>query len=119
MITYLATVAAALVLNIFIFWLLRRGILQEKFAALWLLVAAVLLLLAIFPSILINLAAWLGVVVPANLLFFLAGLTLLAVSIQLSFEIGRVEGRTRRLAEDLALLRTEVADLKRDQGNRE
>ena len=71
-------IVAALAVTIFIVELLRRGILREKFAALWLLVSVVVLILAIFPQILVALARWLGVAVPANLLFFLAALLLLA-----------------------------------------
>ncbi|TXH43454.1 MAG: DUF2304 domain-containing protein [Actinobacteria bacterium] len=104
-------IVAALVVTIFIVELLRRGILREKFAALWLLVSVVVLILAIFPQILVALARWLGVAVPANLLFFLAALLLLAVSVQLSFEVSRLEARTRRLAEDLALLAHRVSAL--------
>ena len=43
--------------------------------------------------------------VPANLLFFVGSLLLLAMSLQHSFELGRLEERTRTLAEEVALLR--------------
>jgi hypothetical protein len=104
-------IVAAVAVTVFIVELLRRGILREKFAALWLLVSVVVLILAVFPQILVAFAIWLGVAVPANLLFFLAALLLLAVSVQLSFEVSRLEARTRRLAEDLALLAHRVSAL--------
>jgi hypothetical protein len=49
-----------------------------------------------------------GVAVPANLLFFMSGILLLLVSVQLSYEVSRLEARTRRLAEEVALLRDAV-----------
>ncbi len=108
---YVAGIVAAVLVVGFIVELLRRGILREKFAALWLLVGMALLIIAVFPGLLSMAAALVGIEVPANLLFFLAGLTLLLVSVQLSYEISRLENRTRRLAEEVALLRREVAVL--------
>ncbi len=96
--------AAALLLLGFVVELLRRGILRERFAALWLFVSGLLVLGALFPGILVNAAGALGFQIVSNLLFFSAILFLLLVSIQLSNEVSRLEARTRRLAEDLALL---------------
>lgn len=105
---YLLGVAAAVLATAFVVELLRRGILKEKFAALWLLVTGALLVMAIFPSLVQWAATLLGVQLPANLLFFMAAVVLLLVSVQLSYEVSKLESRTRRLAEDLALLREEV-----------
>lgn len=93
---------------VFVFEMLRRGILKERFAALWLVVSGILLVVAIFPSILAYAARLVGVEVAANLLFFVSIIFLLLVAVQLSFEVSRLEARTRRLAEDLALLRWEL-----------
>ena len=43
-----------------------------------------------------------------NFLFIIVGLILLVISVQLSYEISRVEARSRRLAEDVALLAEKV-----------
>lgn len=104
--------AAALVTVGFILELLRRGILRERFAALWLVVAALLVLVALFPAVLAATARALGFALPANLLFFVSILFLLLVAVQLSYEVSRLEARTRRLAEDVALLSTEVRGLR-------
>ena len=106
--TYLLGLIAALVTLAFVVELLRRGVLREKFAALWLLVSVSILILAIFPATLNWLADLLGVEVPSNLLFLMGGVLLLLVSVQLSHEVSRVEARTRRLAEEIALLRYEL-----------
>lgn len=105
---YLLGVIAAVVATGFVLELLRRGILREKFAALWLAISVVLLVLAVFPGLLTSAASIIGVQVPSNLLFFMAAVVLLLVSVQLSYEVSKLEARTRRLAEDLALLREEV-----------
>lgn len=100
--------AGALLLLGFVVELLRRGILRERFAALWLAVGLLLGLVALFPQVLGSLARAFGFEVPSNLLFFTAILFLLLVAVQLSHEVSRLEARTRRLAEDLALLAAEV-----------
>lgn len=116
--TYALGLLGAAGTALFVFEMLRRGILREKFAALWLLVSLAVLLFAVFPSLLVALSGWLGIALPANLLFLMAAVLLLLVSVQLSFEISRVEARTRRLAEELALLRHEVAAHKGHGGHR-
>lgn len=100
--------AATLTLLLFVVELLRRGILRERFAALWLGVSTVLVLAALFPGLVTRAAGALGFQVASNLLFFSAILFLLLVAVQLSHEVSRLEARTRRLAEDLALLNHEV-----------
>lgn len=99
---------AALITLVVVAELLRRGILRERFAALWLVVGALLVLLALFPRALRSAAEVLGFEVPSNLLFFGSILFLLLVAVQLSFEVSRLEARTRRLAEEVALLAEEV-----------
>jgi hypothetical protein len=99
---------AALVMALFVSELMRRGILREKFAALWLLVSGLLFVGAGFPRLLDSAASALGFALPSNLLFFASIVFLLLVSVQLSYEVSKLEARTRRLAEDLALLRAET-----------
>ena len=94
-----------------IFELLRRRRLREKYAVLWVGVAVLTLAVALFPSLLYWTADTLGVQVPANLLFFLASMLLLLVSIQHSYELGRLEERSRTLAEEVSLLRLDLAQL--------
>lgn len=94
--------ALALILD-----LVRRRQLREKYAALWLVTGLGMAVLAVLPGLLDRVAGWLGVADPPNLLFFLAILVLLMVVVQLSFEVSRLEERTRVLAEEVALLRAE------------
>ena len=91
-----------------LFEMLRRKRLREKYAVFWAGVAVVTLLVAAFPSSLGWVSVRLGVEVPANLLFFVASMVLLLISIQHSHELGRLEDRTRSLAEEVALLRMSV-----------
>lgn len=95
---------------IVLFELLRRKHLREKYAVLWVVVAVFTLMVAAFPQTIFWLSAVVGVEVPANLLFFLASMLLLGISVHHSYELGRLEDRTRTLAEEVALLRLMIED---------
>jgi hypothetical protein len=103
----LGIIGSAVVL-IALFELLRRQRLREKYAVIWFFVALGVLAVAIFPGLLSGLAELVGVELPVNLLFFIASLVLLIISLQHSYELGRLEEKTRVLAEEIALLRLEL-----------
>lgn len=93
---------------ILIFDLVRRQMLKEKYAILWMTLGLATIVLAIFPRILYWLAGLVGVQIPSNLLFALTLALLVGVAVHLSWELSRSETRTRRLAEEVAILRTQV-----------
>jgi hypothetical protein len=105
---------AALITFVFVIDLLRRGVLREKYAVLWLLFSGAAVLLAIFPAVLVWLTGVLGVAEPVNLLFFVTIVLLVLVSVQLSYELSRHEARIRRLAEEVALLKEELNRQRKD-----
>ncbi|MET7421926.1 DUF2304 domain-containing protein [Dactylosporangium sp. NPDC005555] len=92
----------------FMLELLRRRQLQEKYAILWLVVSIVILPMAFFPFLTDNLAEALGIASGVSLVLFLGIVFLLMVTVHLSWEVSRLEEETRTLAEDLALLRSEL-----------
>ena len=102
----------ALITFIFVGDLLRRGVLKEKYAVLWLLFAGAALFFAIVPSALVRLSALIGVAEPVNLLFFVTIVLLVLVIVQLSYELSRHEARIRRLAEEIALLEERTRDMR-------
>ncbi|WP_122818343.1 DUF2304 domain-containing protein [Nocardioides pantholopis] len=99
----------SVVVLVALFELLRRHRIREKYAVLWFVVALGVITLAVFPSLLTGVAELIGVEVPANLLFFAASLVLLLITLQHSYELGRLEEKTRVLAEEVALLRLEIS----------
>ena len=106
-------IVTSLVTLIFIIDLLRRGVLKEKYAALWLIVAGTAFILSVFPGALRAVTDLLGVEIPANLLFFVTIVVLVLVSVQLSYELSRHEAQIRRLAEEVALQQDELDALRR------
>lgn len=94
-----------------VIWLLRQRKLREKYAALWILVGLVTLILAGFPQLLDWATEISGFALPSNLLFMLAIFLLMGVCLHLSLEISVVEDETRALAEETAILRSQLDGL--------
>jgi hypothetical protein len=113
--TTIIGVLAGLAVLLFTVELLRRNALREKYAVLWLLVALTGVVFTVFPNLLAGLAHRLGFQVPANLVFALAAMVLLVVGMQLSLEVGRLEDRSQRLAEEVALLRLDIDKLESER----
>jgi hypothetical protein len=67
---------------------------------------------AISPGLFNSLAHTMGVINPPDLLAVLAALFLLVVCVHLSWELGRMEDKSRRLAEELALVRHDLDELR-------
>lgn len=93
---------------VLLYEMLRRRRLREKYAVFWATVAVFTIVVALFPATLSWAAQLVGVTVPANLLFFVASMLLLTVGIHHSYELGRLEERTRTLAEEVGLLRMDI-----------
>ena len=100
-----------LIIVVYILDLLRRKKLREKYAALWLIVGLLVLVLALFPGLLVAAATMLGVQVPSNLLFAITMVFTVGVLLHLSVEISEVEDETRALAEEVAILRVQIERL--------
>lgn len=88
--------------------LLRRRQLKEKYAVLWLLVGLGMLALAIWPQLVDVAARGVGIKYGVNLLLFVGVLVLTLVCVHLSWEVSRLEDKSRALAEEIGVLRLEV-----------
>ncbi|MDY6052227.1 MAG: DUF2304 domain-containing protein [Rothia sp. (in: high G+C Gram-positive bacteria)] len=101
-----------LILSVLIFVMVfaqvRNQKMKEKYAALWLLVSAAIIVLALFPHLLSALADLTGVIVPVNLLFMLAIIMLIGICLHLTLDLSRLGEDTRTLAEEVAMLRAQL-----------
>jgi hypothetical protein len=91
----------------FVVRLLRAGVLRTRFAMLWTFVGIGLVTLAAFPALLDWTADRLGFYYPPAVFALASTAFLMLVCVQFSWEISRLEERTRVLAEEVALLRSE------------
>ena len=104
-----AVVVAALYMA-FILGLVRRRQLREKYALLWLGVGVGAILLSLARGAADRVAEALGIAYGPSALFLFSTMFLMAVAAHLSWEVSRLEDKTRHLAEEIALLRAESED---------
>lgn len=101
----LVAVAVSLGYLLFIARLVRRRQLREKYAMLWMAVGAAVVVVSLSRGQMDSVARALGIQYGPTILFLVAIMFLMAVVAHLSYEVSRLEERTRKLAEELALLR--------------
>lgn len=86
--------------------LIRRGLLKEQYALLWLTSAVVLLILSVWRGLLDKIAQALGVAYPPSLLFMVAFLFLLLIVLHFSVIISDFSEKNKRLSQEVSLLKT-------------
>jgi hypothetical protein len=91
----------------FLLRLLNRRKMSGKYTLLWMFVGIAVLILAAFPTLLDRVSHFLRIYYAPTTLFIVAIGFLLLVCVYFSYELSRLEERTRVLAEELAILRSE------------
>ena len=108
-------ITACATLIVFFGWVLylvRFHHLSLRDSMLWLLSTGLVILFALFPGLLQGIARALAVQVPSNALFALGILYLTLNVLSLTIAISNGASRTRRLAQECALLRAELEGLR-------
>jgi hypothetical protein len=99
-------VATTLALG-YILRLVRRRRMGGRYALLWTGVGTAMLVLAVWPGLLTMVSELVGVHYPPALLLLVLTGFLFVVVVHFSYELTKLEDRTRTLAEEVALLRAE------------
>ena len=95
--------------------LVRRRHLSEEYSLLWLGTAIAMLVVGIWRDLLHSLAALVNIYHPPNLLFLLAVLFLLFMQLYFSTVITRLTRESKEAAQQIALLRYELSQLRGEQ----
>jgi hypothetical protein len=103
---------------ILILRLVRRRRMGGKYAVLWTAVGALMGVLAVWPGLLTQISELAGVHYPPALFLLVTTGFLFIVVIQFSYELSRLEERSRTLAEETALLRAELELARHDDARR-
>jgi hypothetical protein len=106
----LVAVGISLAYLLFIARLVRRRQLREKYAMLWMAVGGGVVVMSLSRGPMDDVAQALGIHYGPSILFLLAIMFLMAVVAHLSYEVSRLEERTRRLAEEMALMQPRNPD---------
>jgi hypothetical protein len=94
----------------FIVHLVRSRQLRAKYSVLWFSIGFALAVLAVFPGLLERVSDLLGIGYPPATFMLLAMSFLLILVLHFSWELSRLEDRTRALAEEHALLRQQLEE---------
>ena len=109
--------AASIVALLIVLELVRRRRLSEQYSLLWLGTAIVMLVIGLWRDLLHSLAALLNIHHPPNLLFLLATLFLLFIQLYFSTVITRLTRESKEAAQQIALLRYELSQLRGEQAD--
>lgn len=115
--THVLLLVATAIGVIAIFRLVRRHGLRSKYSLLWLTLAVVLATVGVFPGLLVAASRLVGIHYPPAAFLALAVAALLIIVIHFSWELSRLEERTRLLSEHAALLGAEVDRLRAELGS--
>lgn len=94
-------------LFIYIIEMVRRRKLREEYAWVWLLTGLFIVVLSVWYDLLLYLSDMLGGIYPSALLFFCGLLFLLFISLHQSIKISKLTDDLKKLAQELALQRSE------------
>ena len=112
-------VGASLIALLVVLELVRRRYLSEEYSLLWLGTAIVMLVIGIWRDLLHGLADLVNIEYPPNLLFLLAALFLLFIQLYFSTVITRLTRESKAAAQQIALLRHELEQLRSAEDNDE
>ena len=93
------------VMEVLVLAQVRNQKMKEKYAALWLIVGVIMIVLALFPKLLDSLSRLVGIETPVNLLFLLAIIMLMGISLHLTLAISKITDDMRTLAEEVAIMK--------------
>ncbi|MCP3677887.1 MAG: DUF2304 domain-containing protein [Deltaproteobacteria bacterium] len=112
----IVSIGGSLLLLIAIVELIRRGMLKERYALLWLFSSVVILILSIWRKLLDRIAIWFGIAYPPSLLFLVAFLFLMLIILHFSVVVSNLSERNKVLAQDLALIRAKLDKMMGSEG---
>lgn len=105
-----SVIIAVFLLIIVILNLIRKNRLNMKYALLWIILSAVLLLTALIPGLLDSLASFLGFEVTSNMVFFIAIFVVLIILLSLSMIVSEQSRKITLLIQELSLVKKQLRE---------
>ncbi|MBE9531991.1 MAG: DUF2304 domain-containing protein [Proteobacteria bacterium] len=107
-------VLGSLVLFVFVIDFIRRNLLKEKYAVLWISLSIVVTTLSFWKSLLDSIARLVGVAYAPSLLFFVAFIFVLLILLHFSVVISIFHDKNKALTQELAMLKDKVETMAKD-----
>ena len=111
----LVAIIGAVLITLVIFELVRRRKLREEYSWVWIATAIGLVVLALNQGLLLTLSGWIGAGSSVSTLFFSSIIFLVALAVQFSVRLSRLTHRQRTIAQRLALLEEELAEVRKQK----
>jgi hypothetical protein len=89
---------------------IRRQLVNFRYGIGWMVVAILIMILAIWPSLLITLSRLLGIAAPVNMLFFLGFVLVVVVIFSLSKSVSDLSEKVKQLSQELAIAKKDTYD---------
>ncbi len=102
--TQILVVTVAVLTFIYLIHLVRKKKLELRYALLWIVLDAAILVLGCFPILITKLAVFFGVQTPINMLFFIGFCFSLVIIFSLSAALSRNSEKIKRLTQEIGLL---------------
>ncbi len=100
----------------FVSRLIIKGRLREEYSIVWLLATSILVAFAFWEKGLRLFSDWFGVDVPANLVFTVSIFIALVYLLHLSVVSSKLQKQNKLMAQEIALLKIEMDELKKEVG---
>ncbi|MCG3121272.1 MAG: hypothetical protein ALAOOOJD_04309 [bacterium] len=112
-------VCGSLAISAFIFELIRKRKMLEKYSLLWFCAAVVLIVLSLWRNLLEKTAALLGVYYAPTALFIIAAFFAMLMFLHFTVVISRLSEQNKNLAQEVGILQEELRGLRRSSGQTE
>ena len=99
--------------------MIRKIALELRYALAWLLVGFGTLILDLFPGVMMELAKFMGIEVPSNMLFFLGFCFALIIIFVLTIAVSRMSIRIKNLTQEMALYKKYMQEKENNNKNNE
>ena len=94
--------------------LIVKGRLREEYSIIWFLFTSILVAFSFWEKGLIMLSGLFGVSIPANLIFTISIFIALVYLLHLSVVASKLQKQNKQMAQEIALMKTEINELKKD-----
>jgi hypothetical protein len=106
----------SILVSIFIFFLviesIRRGLLKERYALMWLLASIIIMVLSVWRKLLDIVAFAFGFYYPPSFLFLVGLAFLHLIALHFSIVISTLSEKNKRLVQEIGILKEEIKKIK-------
>lgn len=96
-------IVASIISLLYMMRKIHQSKLQIEHALFWIVFSFIVVILALFPGIAIQLAAWLGILSPVNLVYLIIIFVLIVKLFQVTLQISKLENKIKNLTQHEAL----------------